>query len=325
MVSPRIWGANRFGPGDWTAVSGLRQADGTIVASRLDSAPPNMLIVRGSVSLDGGTPHIGALALDGPATRLHAGDVVVASGSYSHGTAHIVTIARDELSSDPTRYFGDSVSHVVVQAFVRVSHGTIWLNDHLHVPAAAGVQAESAASGDAIVSLERGSDGSFTATGLRYTGYRGMGGEISEKPASSVMAALSPPLISRFGSIPPAPMAAAPVGTAPGGDGCSAIDGHGTAARGITRCWCRRGHYRRREWCRFRWRGGTESGNQLPWWRVAPGGGADPDDQWQWVRGGDFDSAGADGRVGPPRHSGRRGPTGNRRIFWKRSVRRRRR
>jgi hypothetical protein len=206
IVSPSVWGATRFGLGDWAMVSGLRQADGTIVASRLDSDKPGGLMVRGSVSVDGGTPHIGALVLDGPATSsLHTGDSVVVSGSYSHGVAHIEAVAPDGLSSNPTSYFGGSVDRVVVQAFVRVNHGTIWLSDHLKVSATAGVQAQSAASGDAIVSLERAPDGSFAATSLRYTGYRATGGEASAPQTGKPVSATPVMPVPRLIMVPPAP------------------------------------------------------------------------------------------------------------------------
>ena len=173
ILSPGAWGAARFGLGDWTSVSGLRQPDGTIFASRMDNAPSGALMVRGRVSLDGSKAHIGSLVLDGPAASgLHSGDFVVATGSVTHGVTTIEAVKPDALSNNPMTYFGASVDHVVVQAIVRVSNGTVWLTDQIKVPAAAGKSTQGSASGNAIISLERGSNGTFVATGVRYTGYR---------------------------------------------------------------------------------------------------------------------------------------------------------
>ena len=59
------WGANHFGLGDWVKVSGLRRTDGTIVASRLDSAPSGVLSARGRVVRDGEVVRVGNLILSG--------------------------------------------------------------------------------------------------------------------------------------------------------------------------------------------------------------------------------------------------------------------
>ncbi len=211
VIPATAWGASRFGLGDWAAVSGLRQADGTILASRLDPATPGALLVRGPVSKDGGAPRIGSLTLAGEATNgLHAGDFVTVSGGYTRGAATVSAVTPDALSADPVAYFGPSVNHVVVQAFVRVEHGAVWLNNHLKVPAATGVPAQAAASGDAVVSLRRAADGTVTATELRYTRYRAESRDsTAAATAKAVVTSVSVPLTRAPGPLPVANAAGA--------------------------------------------------------------------------------------------------------------------
>jgi len=171
-VADTTWGANRFGLGDWTAVSGLRQADGTIVASRLDDAPAGRLFLRGAVSRHDGAAWIGTLRLTGSsAAPLREGDAVTMSGTYQSGQAQLVSAAQDTMAASPTSYFGATVDQLVVQAFVAVDENAVWLNDRVKVPAAPALRQHRPTSGDAIVTMERQPDGNFVATGLRYTKY----------------------------------------------------------------------------------------------------------------------------------------------------------
>jgi Domain of unknown function (DUF5666) len=171
-VPSTAWGANRFGLGDWAAVSGLRQGDGTVVASRLDDAEPGKLFVRGRVSRHDGALWIGRLRLSGPsAASLRDGEFVVVSGGYQSGVAQLTSASADMLAASPTTYFGGTVNQLILQAFVVIDGGSVWLNDVLKVPASPSVQQPQPMSGDAIVTLDRQPDGSFLATGLRYTKY----------------------------------------------------------------------------------------------------------------------------------------------------------
>jgi len=171
-VPPTAWGANRFGLGDWVTVSGLRQPDGTVLASRLDEAESGKLFVRGRVSRHDGALWIGRLRLAGaPAAQLRDGEFVAVAGSYQSGVAQLTLASADMLASSPTTYFGGTVNQLVLQAFVVTDDGSVWLNERLKVPAAPAVRQPQPMSGDAIVTLDRQPDGTFLATGLRYTKY----------------------------------------------------------------------------------------------------------------------------------------------------------
>jgi hypothetical protein len=172
-VPQGTWGANRFGLGDWVKVSGLRRADGTIEASRLDAAPAGVLSARGRVVRDGDVVRVGNLVLPEPmAAGVKDGQFVVVSGTYAAGHGRVSTVAPDTLFADPARYFGASINRLVVQAFVQVDKGSVSLNG-VKVHAASVVATEARRDGIAVVSLERGADGSYTAVGLRYADYRG--------------------------------------------------------------------------------------------------------------------------------------------------------
>jgi hypothetical protein len=171
VVPAGTWGANRFHIGDWTNVSGLRQGDGTLVASRLDSTQNDALMVRGQVSLDNGTARIGALALQGTAVSdLRAGQFVTVSGAYAHGSVRVASVAPDVLAADPAGQFGAGVNRVFVQAFVQVQRGAVRMNNGLTVPAAAKLP-NGEAAGDSIVALRRGPDGRFAATSIRAAAF----------------------------------------------------------------------------------------------------------------------------------------------------------
>jgi hypothetical protein len=168
-VPAGTWGAGTVRLGDWVAVSGLHQVDGMLLASRLDLAPSGTFTVRGQVVRDGATARIGQLVLTGAeAADLKDGTSVLVSGQYAAGHANVHAVTQDSLFTNPPAFFGASVSHLVVQGYVRVADGAVYLNG-LKVTAGPGVNAQNGAGGVAIVSLERKPDGTFTAVGLRYT------------------------------------------------------------------------------------------------------------------------------------------------------------
>jgi hypothetical protein len=173
MVLPTTWVAGRFGVGNWVTVSGLRQADGTIIASRLDPARTGALAVRGQITREGDASRIGGLVLHEPAlATVKSGTFVSVAGRYRNGAVEVTSIDADPLLEDPTRYFGISTDQMVVQAFVRVDRETVWLSNGLRFRAGSGVQGKGSDYRNAIVRLQRAADGSFTATELRYTSYR---------------------------------------------------------------------------------------------------------------------------------------------------------
>ncbi len=176
-MAPGTWGASRFAPGDWVKVSGLRRPDGTVLASRLDSAPAGKLTVRGRVVLDGAIMRVGSLVLEGSAANIvQDGQFVIVSGDYTAGRSHVTAVVPDTLSASPAAYFGDSTNRLLIQAYVRREKGALSMNGAT-VPAAVALPGTAGSEGLAIVSLQRGADGFYAASDLRYAGYRGQPGQ----------------------------------------------------------------------------------------------------------------------------------------------------
>ena len=96
-----------------------------------------------------------------------AGQYVLVTGHYRGGRAQVRAVTQDPLFSNPAGYFGAAVNHLVLQGFVRVADGTVFLNGQ-KIAAGPGVSGKPGADRVAIVSLERKPDGNFIAVGLRY-------------------------------------------------------------------------------------------------------------------------------------------------------------
>ena len=166
-VVPGTWGAARLRLGDWVSVSGLRNAAGTLVASRLDSAPGGAFAAHGKVVVDGTVARVGGLTLSGTAAQaLKNGQYVTISGHYVSGRGQVTAAKLDPLAANPADYFGSNAAHLVLEAFVHVTNGAIWL-DGQKISTAPGVS--GGRNGLAIVTLDRKPDGTLTAVGLRYT------------------------------------------------------------------------------------------------------------------------------------------------------------
>jgi hypothetical protein len=173
VVLPTTWMAARPGIGNWIAVSGLRQPDGTIVASRLDRGRIGAFAVHGQISRERDTTRVGSLALYDPAAAtVKPGTFVSVVGKYRNGLADVTSIDADLLLEDPAAYFGIATDRLVVQAFVRVEGGNVSLNNGPHFKAGPDVHGNAGAYRNAIVWLQRTAAGVFTATELHYTNYR---------------------------------------------------------------------------------------------------------------------------------------------------------
>jgi hypothetical protein len=163
-----IPGADRFGPGDWVSVSGLRREDGVVVASRLATAAAGRWMVRGVVVRQGDVIRVGSLVLpEAVAGGVQAGQFVTVSGGEVGGQGQVDAVVLGTSFADPAAYFDRSVNQIVVQAFVRVTNDRIWLNG-AKIAAAPGVRQQARPGGIAIVSLQRQPAGSFAAVGLRF-------------------------------------------------------------------------------------------------------------------------------------------------------------
>ena len=94
-------------PGQWLLVSGVRRADGTILATRLDGRGPGPTLIRGVLRAEAGRRWIGEAELrSGPAQSVPPGTPVVAIGWWHDGMLDADTVEPDGLLLDPSAYFG---------------------------------------------------------------------------------------------------------------------------------------------------------------------------------------------------------------------------
>ena len=122
---------------------------------------------------DGAVVRIGKLTFDGPAaTSLKNGQFVTVSGRYVAGQAQPKVVALDTLFPNPALYFGPSVKHLMVEAFIKVADDGVWMNGQRLTPGP-NLRGQPGPARIAVVSLERAPDGNYTAARLRYTDYRG--------------------------------------------------------------------------------------------------------------------------------------------------------
>jgi hypothetical protein len=161
LVPAGIWGAERVRTGAFVAVSGLRRADGVVSASRLDTAPTAGFALRGQVERDGEVTRIGQLTLP---EELPRGQWVTVSGRYVENTPRVTAVTPDPFA-DPAGLLAVAGDRLVVQAFVRVADGAVWLNGR-RVATEPGVSTGFEGERIAVVSLARRSDGRFIAVGL---------------------------------------------------------------------------------------------------------------------------------------------------------------
>jgi hypothetical protein len=165
VVPATAWGAGQFVLGDWVSVSGLPQPDGTILATRLDSAAKGMVSIRGRVVNQGGNLRIGSATLvPPPGSRVSAGMFVAVSGRYAAGVLRAGKLASDRLAQDPAEYFGSSAHRIIERSIVRIEPGRVLLGGVLPVPVAPGLILPAGDTLDAVVTLDRGSDGAYAVS-----------------------------------------------------------------------------------------------------------------------------------------------------------------
>jgi hypothetical protein len=167
--------------GDWVAVSGLRQTENTIVATRIDPAPPGRILVRGELFGLYGTLRIGTLKvrlLNG--VHPPGGWPVIAIGHMDGDVLVAESLARDTAAESPSAYFGPAVSNFIVEGYVAVVAGGYLVNrDFVAGSGFAGVGSR----GRGIASFTRRDGGGLAATGLRLgNGADASGGGFTPAP-----------------------------------------------------------------------------------------------------------------------------------------------
>jgi hypothetical protein len=178
-ASGDTWGERAPRPGEWVAVSGLRRADGVIVATRIDRRAPGGLVTVHGLLLAGpdGTLRIGDLEVR-PAAGIPVaapGQYATAFGRYRDGGVLLAEdVAPDVLAENPAAYFGGSVGVVIVEAYASIGEGRVRFGHGREFPASPNLG--PFAPGRAIVELERRGAGAFVATAVREGGSGRLGG-----------------------------------------------------------------------------------------------------------------------------------------------------
>jgi hypothetical protein len=147
--------------GAWIAVSGLRDVDGAIVATRLDQRAPGEVVLSGMLAGSGADLRIGDLPVRIQGAGVASGARVTLTGSLVDG----VLIAQSSLPA-AVDTFPASVGRVVIEGYVRGADGRLSVGGSLTVAAGAGV-APPAQSKLAVVEMRRDAMGSLVATELR--------------------------------------------------------------------------------------------------------------------------------------------------------------
>ena len=157
-------------PGQWLEISGFRQPDSTILATRLDPRGPGETMVRGILQRDGGHWRLGTLEIRPASDQFAApGAYVVAVGRVQGGVLFADTVEPDPVALDPAGYFGGRVGTLIIEGYA--VGGRLRLGRGLDFAA-------PFAQGRAIARLERQADGGFRPAFIRpwTAGPAGLGG-----------------------------------------------------------------------------------------------------------------------------------------------------
>lgn len=160
-------GSATIQPGAWVEVSGLRDDDGDIAATRVDPRPPGNVLVRGPLLRLGGQSSIGDMPVTVPAaTTAAAGSYVIARGEYADGELRGEVLKPDTLVGNPPAWFGPGTKQLVLAAHTRFEAGNAVLTGGYRVPLASGIPAPVNRPGIVVLYLQAQPGGSFAVTGV---------------------------------------------------------------------------------------------------------------------------------------------------------------
>ena len=162
--------------GSWVSVSGLRDPEGTIHASRIDPAAPGVITVTvsGPLERDGGTVRIGALRLRGGGALPVAGTPVTVSGTLQGRVLVVHRLALDPVLPDRTE-----LGRFLLQTYARRDGDALLLGPGLRASLGPGFDPPDAEQ-PAVLVLEVNPQGGLVATGTE-----GRGGEAGSSAAES--------------------------------------------------------------------------------------------------------------------------------------------
>lgn len=136
LLGPDTWMRTPPALGQWVAVSGLRDATFTIVATRLDLISTRTILIHGIVQRIDGTYRIGTLPIVPPlGDLLVPGLPVSVTGVYGDGGFQAASVTRDVLVADPAAYFGIYTSNFIVEGYAQPISGQIPFGTQSFAPA----------------------------------------------------------------------------------------------------------------------------------------------------------------------------------------------
>jgi hypothetical protein len=114
--------------GAWVAVSGFRDPDGIIRATRIDLSRPGEARIAGTLVAEGGHLRIGtAEIVPAPGMILPAGQDVVVVGRWSDGVLYVADVNPDLLTAEPYAFFGPGVATLVIESYAGLNDGRLVL------------------------------------------------------------------------------------------------------------------------------------------------------------------------------------------------------
>ena len=135
LLGPDTWLRTPPALGQWVAVSGLRNATGAIVATRLDLVSTRTVLIHGTIQRTDGQYRLGTLPLQPPGDLLVPGLPVSVIGAYEDAGFRAASITRDLLVADPGAYFGTYTSNFIVEGYPQPISGQIPFGTQSFAPA----------------------------------------------------------------------------------------------------------------------------------------------------------------------------------------------
>ena len=136
LLGPDTWLRTPPALGQWVAVSGLRNAAGAVVATRLDLVSTRTVLIHGIIQRTDGQYHLGTLPLQPPpADLLVPGLPVSVTGVYDDAGFQAASVTRDLLVADPGAYFGNYTSNFIVEGYPQPISGQIPFGTQSFAPA----------------------------------------------------------------------------------------------------------------------------------------------------------------------------------------------
>ncbi len=172
-------GSAQLRPGAWVAVSGLRDADGTVVASRIDPRQPGAVQVHGPLLEVEGQPWIGDLPLrTGHDPQALAGTYVFVEGTYADGVLSPDAVLPDTLLSNPPAWFGPGTTRLMLAGHARFAADRATLGGGYQASLGSGVAAPGDTNDIVVLRLQRSVDGSFAVIGIQSVRPPGAAGSL---------------------------------------------------------------------------------------------------------------------------------------------------